>query len=98
MYTIKYYSMFRKDERNVKIIIEVVALLCGHLGPGVHHCAVRYQEGQIRRYEELVSNVIQHKRSSIAILPEDDSSHPPSSSVGGVVLSPDKAVLHHLIP
>ena len=41
--------------------------------------------------------VVQHEGGSIAVLPEDDPPHTPASSVGAVVLSSNKAVLHHLV-
>ena len=41
--------------------------------------------------------VVQHEGGPIAVLPEDDPPHTPASSVGPVVLSSDKAVLHHLV-
>ena len=45
----------------------------------------------------LLTYVVQYKGGSIAVLPEDHSPHAAAGSVGGVVLSSDKTVLHYLV-
>ena len=44
-----------------------------------------------------LTNVRQHEGRPVTVLPEHDPPHPSPSHVGGVVLSPHEAVLHHLI-
>ena len=44
-----------------------------------------------------LTNVRQHEGRPVTVLPEDDPPHPSPSHVGGVVLSPHEAVLHHLV-
>ena len=44
-----------------------------------------------------LTNVRQHEGRPVTVLPEHDPPHPSPSHVGGVVLSPHEAVLHHLV-
>ena len=46
---------------------------------------------------ETLTDVRHDKGGAVPVLPEHDPPHPPPSHVGGVVLSPHEAVLHHLV-
>ena len=35
---------------------------------------------------------------AVEILPEHDPSHSLPTDIGGIILSPDEAILHHLVP